>query len=313
MSGVRVAADIGGTFTDVVLDDGGRRYSSKVLTTYKDPADAVLAGLRDVFQESNRQPEEVGLFLHGTTLATNALIERRGARTALLTTEGHRDALEMAFENRFEQYDVNIDRPAPLVPRHLRLGVRERLAADGEVLIPLDQASVATAIDRLVEERVESVAVGFLHGYRKADHERAAAEAVARRLPDAAVTLASEVCPEIREFERLSTACANAYVQPLMASYLRSLEEQLVAAGVHCLVLLMTSGGGLTDLPTACRFPIRLVESGPAGGAILAADIAARFGLEEVLSLDMGGTTAKICLIDDAEPQLSRQFEVGRT
>ena len=311
MSGVRVAADIGGTFTDVVLDDGETRYSSKVLTTYKDPADAVLDGLGKVLREAGREPSEVVLFLHGTTLATNALIERRGARTALLTTEGHRDALEMAFENRFEQYDVNIDRPAPLVPRHLRLPVRERLAADGEVLIPLDGSSVAAAVDRLAEQGVESVAIGLLHGYRKADHEQAVAEAVRERLPGVAITLACEVCPEIREFERLSTACANAYVQPLMASYLQSLESQLIAGGVHCPVLLMTSGGGLTDLSTAARFPIRLVESGPAGGAILAADIAARCGLDEVLSLDMGGTTAKICLIDGAEPQLSRQFEVG--
>ncbi len=313
MSGVRVAADIGGTFTDVVLDDGETRYSSKVLTTYKDPADAVLDGLGKVLREAGREPSEVVLFLHGTTLATNALIERRGARTALLTTEGHRDALEMAFENRFEQYDVNIDRPAPLVPRHLRLPVRERLAADGEVLIPLDGSSVAAAVDRLAEQGVESVAIGLLHGYRKAGHEQAVAEAVRERLPGVAITLACEVCPEIREFERLSTACANAYVQPLMASYLQSLESQLIAGGVHCPVLLMTSGGGLTDLSTAARFPIRLVESGPAGGAILAADIAARCGLDEVLSLDMGGTTAKICLIDGAEPQLSRQFEVGRT
>ncbi len=312
MSNLRVAADIGGTFTDVVLDDGENRYSRKVLTTYGDPADAVLAGLLEVLREAGRRSSEVGLFLHGTTLATNALIERRGAKTALLTTEGHRDVLEMAFENRFEQYDVNIDRPTPLVPRHLRLPVRERLAADGEVLIPLDRSSVATAVDRLADAGVASVAIGFLHGYRNAEHERAVAGAVRERLPHVAVTLASEVCPEIREFERLSTACANAYVQPLMASYLESLEAQLLAAGVRCPILLMTSGGGLTDLETAARFPIRLVESGPAGGALLAADLAARRGLDEVLSLDMGGTTAKICLIDSAMPQVSRQFEVGR-
>ena len=312
-AGVRVAADIGGTFTDVVLDDGENRYSRKVLTTYGDPADAVLAGLREVLQEAGRRSSEVGLFLHGTTLATNALIERRGAKTALLTTEGHRDALEMAFENRFEQYDVNIDRPAPLVPRHLRLPILERVAADGEVLVRLDPASVVSAVEGLADARVESVAIGFLHGYRNADHELTVAAAVRDRLPDVAITLASEVCPEIREYERLSTACANAYVQPLMATYLRSLAVQLREAGFHCPVLLMTSGGGLTDLETAARFPIRLVESGPAGGAILAADLAARCGLDEVLSLDMGGTTAKICLIDGAAPQLSRQFEVGRT
>ena len=254
MSSVRVAADIGGTFTDVVLDDGVNRYSSKVLTTYKDPADAVLDGLQSVLDEAGRGPEEVGLFLHGTTLATNALIERRGARTALLTTEGHRDALEMAFENRFEQYDVNIDRPAPLVPRHLRLAVRERMAADGKVLVPLDAASVTAAIDTLQEAAVESVAIGFLHGYRNAAHEQAVAAAVRERLAGVAITLACEVCPEIREFERLSTACANAYVQPLMASYLASLARQLNNAGMRCPLLLMTSGGGLTDLQTAARF-----------------------------------------------------------
>ena len=313
IGGVSVATDIGGTFTDVVLDDGDDRYSSKVLTTYQDPADAVLEGLWKVLGEAGRQPAQVSLFLHGTTLATNALIERRGAKTALLTTEGHRDALEMAFENRFEQYDVNIDRPAPLVPRHLRLPIRERIAGDGEVLVPLDAASVAAAVDQLAGEGVESVAIGFLHGYRNGAHEQAVAAAVRDRLPGVSVTLACEVCPEIREFERLSTACANAYVQPLMASYLESLERQLHGAGIAAPLLLMTSGGGLTNLQTAARFPIRLVESGPAGGAILAADIAARCAFDKVLSLDMGGTTAKICLIDAAEPQLSRQFEVGRT
>ncbi len=313
MNGVRVAADIGGTFTDVVLDDGANCYSAKVLTTYGDPANAVLEGLGKVFREAGRQPAEVNLFIHGTTLATNALIERRGAKTALLTTDGHRDALAMAFENRFEQYDVNIDRPAPLVPRHLRLPIRERIAGDGEVLVPLDVSSVDAAIDRLAGEGVASVAIGFLHGYRNASHEQQVAAALRSRLPGVSVTLASEVCPEIREFERLSTACANAYVQPLMASYLESLARQLQAAGIGAPLLLMTSGGGLTDLRTAARFPIRLVESGPAGGAMLAADIAARYGLDEVLSLDMGGTTAKICLIDAAEPLLSRQFEVDRT
>ncbi len=310
---VRVAADIGGTFTDVVLDDGQNRHSRKILTTHADPATAVLAGLRELLREAGREASQVGLFLHGTTLATNALIERRGAKTALLTTEGHRDALEMAFENRFEQYDINIDRPEPLVPRHRRLPIRERMAADGEVLVPLDPASVAAAVKALVDAHAQSVAIGFLHGYRNAEHELAVADAVRARLPNVAITLASEVCPEIREFERLSTACANAYVQPLMATYLNSLATQLHNAGLRCPILLMTSGGGLTDLETAARFPIRLVESGPAGGAIMAADLAARCGLDEVLALDMGGTTAKICLIDAAQPQLSRQFEVGRT
>ena len=312
-SQTKVAADIGGTFTDVVLDVDGSQVSTKVLTTHPDPADGVLEGVRQVLSTAQCAAADVGLFLHGTTLATNALIERRGARTALLTTEGHRDAVEMAFENRFEQYDIDIDRPVPLVPRHLRLGITERMAADGEVLIPLDEGSVTLAIESLQAQAVESIAIGFLHAYRNADHERRVAELVRARLPGLSITLASEVCPEIREFERLSTACANAYVRPLMARYLESLQAQLDTEGLQCPFLLMTSGGGLTNLETAAKFPIRLVESGPAGGAILASHVAARCGFDQVLSFDMGGTTAKICLIDDAQPLLSRAFEVDRS
>ena len=312
MTPARVAADIGGTFTDLVLDDGARRHAAKVLTSHSDPADAVLQGLREVMALAGCKPEAVSLFLHGTTLATNALIERRGAVTALLTTEGHRDAVEMAFENRFEQYDINIDRPAPLVPRRLRIPVRERIAADGGLLKALDDASLNRAVAALAAARVESLAIGFLHAYRNPEHEQRAAAAVRKSLPGVAITLSSEVCPEIREYERLSTACANAYVQPLMAAYLGSLERQLRAAGVQCPLLLMTSGGGLTDIGTASRFPIRLVESGPAGGALLAQNIARQSGYARALSFDMGGTTAKICLIDHAEPLLSRSFEVDR-
>ena len=220
MTPVRIAADIGGTFTDLVLDDGARQHTAKVLTSYSDPADAVLQGLGQVMASAGCAPEALGLFLHGTTLATNALIERRGAVTALLTTEGHRDAVEMAFENRFEQYDINIDRPAPLVPRRLRIPVRERIAADGGVLKTLDTASLNRALDGLEERQVESVAIGFLHAYRNPEHEQRTAAAVRERLPGASVTLSSEVCPEIREYERLSTTCANAYVQPLMGSLL---------------------------------------------------------------------------------------------
>ena len=312
MTPVRVAADIGGTFTDLVLDDGARQHTAKVLTSYADPANAVLQGLGQVMASAGCEPEAVSLFLHGTTLATNALIERRGAVTALLTTEGHRDAVEMAFENRFEQYDINIDRPAPLVPRRLRIPVRERIAADGSLLKALDEDSLNCALDELAARQVESVAIGFLHAYRNPDHEQQTAAAVRERLPGASITLSSEVCPEIREYERLSTTCANAYVQPLMAAYLGSLERQLRAAGIQCPLLLMTSGGGLTDIATASRFPIRLVESGPAGGALLAQDIARQSGYDRALSFDMGGTTAKICLIDNGEPLLSRAFEVDR-
>lgn len=309
----RLAIDIGGTFTDVVLDraDAGR-ITAKLLTTGKRPAEAVLAGIDAVLGESSTDPADVRLIIHGTTLATNALIERRGAVTALLTTRGHRDALEMAHEDRFEQYDIGIDRPRPLVPRFLRLPVTERMDRDGRVLVALDEDSVTQALAEFDRHGVESVAIGFLHAFVNPDHERRAAELLASARPELSITLASEVCPEIREYERLSTACANAYVRPLMTRYLETLAGELAERGLTCPFLMMTSGGGLTTLATAAKFPIRLIESGPAGGAILARELARRLDLGRVLSFDMGGTTAKLCLIDGFEPLASRSFEVDR-
>ena len=309
---VRLGVDIGGTFTDVALEMGERRFTAKILTTAQAPEDGVLAALRSVTARAGVEPGQVGLIVHGTTLATNALIERKGARTALLTTEGFRDVVEIRHENRFEQYDLNMDLPPPLVPRRLRLPIRERIDAHGEVLLPLDDASVARAIEALAASRIEAVAVGFLHSFTNPDHERRVGEAIARRLPEVAVTLSCEVSPEMREYERFSTACANAYLQPLIGRYLAKLEHQLVRAGFHCPLLLMTSGGGITTAETAIRFPVRLVESGPAGGAIFAACIARQHGRDQVVSFDMGGTNAKICLIDKAQPQTARAFEVAR-
>ncbi|HVM77609.1 MAG TPA: hydantoinase/oxoprolinase family protein, partial [Stellaceae bacterium] len=299
----RLGVDIGGTFTDVALEIGEQRYTSKILTTPRAPEEGVLAAIAAVIAEARIAPAEVALIIHGTTLATNALIERKGAKTALLTTEGFRDVLEIRHENRFEQYDVNIDLPPPLVPRRLRLPIRERTDAKGSVLVPLDPASVHRALDTLAEQEVEAVAVGFLHSFTNSEHERRVAEAIAARFPELPVTLSSEVSPEMREYERFSTACANAYVQPLMGRYLRKLASELKRAGFHCPLFLMTSGGGITTVETAVRFPVRLVESGPAGGAIFASRIARQHGLEQVVSFDMGGTTAKICLIDKAQPQ----------
>ena len=309
----RLAVDIGGTFTDLALEmPGGQRLTHKLLTSADQPEAAVLAGIDQLLAESGMQPSDTGLIIHGTTLATNALIERKGARTALLTTEGHRDALAMAYENRFEQYDINIDRPEPLVPRYLRLPIAERLDRNGKVLIPLNRKSVELSIKTLDEHEIESLAITYLHGFVNPAHEQETAEIIRQARPDISLSLASEVAPEIREFERLSTTCANAYVRPLMASYLNRLDGELRQKGFACPFLLMTSGGGLTTLETATRFPVRLVESGPAGGAILARQLARQLDIKRLLSFDMGGTTAKLCLIDEGEVQMSRSFEVGR-
>jgi N-methylhydantoinase A len=310
----RLAIDIGGTFTDVALEHGdGAVTTTKVLTTAKAPEQAVLEGVDAVLGEAGLAPGDIALVIHGTTLATNALIERKGARTALLCTEGHRDSLEMAYENRFAQYDIDVDRPEPLVPRDRRLELRERVGADGAVLLELDEDSVRDVAGQLRQLAVESVAVGLLHSYANPAHERRVAELLAAELPDLPVSLSSTVCPEVREFERQSTAAANAYVRPKMQRYLGALAERLSERGLDAPVMLMTSGGGLTDLETARTQPIRLVESGPAGGAILASRIAAEAGLDRVVSFDMGGTTAKVCLIDDGTPLKSRTFEVDRT
>jgi N-methylhydantoinase A len=308
----RLAVDIGGTFTDIALEIGAQRITTKVLTTPRAPEDGVLAGIARLLDEGAIAPADIGIIIHGTTLATNALIERTGAKTALVVTEGFRDSVEMAYENRFEQYDVNVDRPRPLVPRHLRLPVRERLTAAGEALIPLDEQSVRDLVPLLRENAIESIAVGLIHSYANPAHEQCIAEILREEMPGVPISLSSEVCPEIREYERQSTTCANAYVQPLIGRYLTRLDAQLRERGFTCPFFLMTSGGGLTTLDTAVRFPIRLVESGPAGGAILASRIARELGLEEVLSYDMGGTTAKICLIDGMTPLKSRTFEVDR-
>jgi len=312
MPGARLAADIGGTFTDVVVEHRGERHTAKVLTTTQAPEQGMLDGIEQVLGAARLAPAEVAVLIHGTTLATNALIERKGARTAFLTTRGFRDVLEMGYEKRYEHYDLELELPAPLVPRALRIPITERMTAQGRVHVPLAEDEVVQAAARLRAEGVEAVAVGFLHSYANDAHERRAGELLEHLLPGVAVTLSAAVCPEMREYERFSTACANAYVQPLMAGYLARLETELVRRGVRCPVYLMTSGGGLTTLEAARRFPVRLIESGPAGGTILAAAIAREARLAEVLSFDMGGTTAKICYIGNGQPERSGKFEVAR-
>ena len=310
--GTRLAVDIGGTFTDVALECGDKQFTIKTLTTKSQPETGVLAGVDTVLTQAKINPSQVETIIYGTTLATNLLIERRGAPVALVTTHGFRDVVEMRNENRFEQYDINIELPAPLVPRSQRLVVSERIGADGRILKPLNEGEVRALVPHLLEKEIQSVAVGFLHSYRNNSHEQRVREIICAEAPEIDVTLSSEVSPEMREFERISTACANAYVQPLMSRHLRSLASQLCTQGLDCPLFLMLSGGGITTLETAIRFPVRLVESGPAGGAIFSSFIAKQLGLSRVLSYDMGGTTAKVCLIDDGEPHTSRTFEVAR-
>ncbi len=312
--GYRIGADVGGTFTDIVVEmPDGSFESTKVLTTHGRPEQGILDGIAAIADQLGIAMADVDQIIHGTTLATNALIERRGARTALVTTEGFRDVIETRTEGRFEQYDLNIVLPAPLVERKDRFVVSERINARGEVLVPFDEAAATRTIAALKEREYEAVAVGFLHSYRNADHERRFRDMLVATLPDIAVSISAEVSPQMREFERFNTVCANAYVQPLMASYLFRLQDELRRRGARCPLYLIHSGGGLVSVETAAAFPVRLVESGPAGGAIFAADLAARYGRKRVLSYDMGGTTAKIALIEDYTPQTAKTFEVART
>jgi len=309
---VRISADIGGTFTDIVLEGPRGRLTHKLLTTPARPEEAVLEGMRHLLDAGGFTFGDIAVFIHGTTLATNAIIERRGARTALIATEGFRDILEIGNEGRYDQYDLQIEKRLPLVPRALRFTIPERTDVRGNVRLVLDADAVKALVPVLKRERVESVAIAFMHGYVNSAHERLVALILEREIPGLFVTTASAVCPEIREYERTSTAVANAYVQPLMASYLSRMKESLSTMGFVGTLFMVTSSGSLTSIETAQRYPVRLVESGPAGGAIFAAQVAAELGENNVLAFDMGGTTAKLCLIHEGRPAASRLFEVDR-
>ena len=309
----RLGVDIGGTFTDIVLETNSKRFSAKVLTDNTNPETAIFKGINDVCLKADIAPSDLTQIIHGTTLATNSLIERKGAKTALITTEGFRDVIEMRTESRFEQYDLNLSLPDPLLSREHRYVLKERIDAQGRVLIPIEQRAVEDLANELRNKGYTSVAVGFLHSYVNNNHENVVGKIIQNVIPNIMVSLSNEVSPQVREYERFSTTVANAYIKPLIEKYLLNFLTELEKKNINCPAFLMHSGGGIMSFQDAIKFPVRLVESGPAGGAMFAADLASRYGLKKILSFDMGGTTAKICLIDDYNPKTSRVFEVART
>src|SRR5579862_284186 len=312
--GHSLGIDIGGTFTDIVVYDhaAARQHSLKLLTTHDDPARAVMTGVARILRENDIPPASVHRLVHATTLFTNAVIERKGALTGLVTTRGFRDSLEIARELRYELYDLNIENPLPIVPRHLREEVSERTQANGEALQPLDRDELVQAVERLVARGVASVAIVFLHAYANPAHEVAAAALVRERFPELFVTVSHEVVREIREYERASTTVINAYVKPLAHGYLEDLRARMNEGAIPAKLLLMLSNGGLTHLAEARKNPVQMLESGPAAGALAAAHFGSDDGGGHLLAFDMGGTTAKLSVVDDGEPLVAYGFEAAR-
>lgn len=312
--GYRIGMDIGGTFTDLVLlnDRTGDIRLHKLLTTPEDPAEGALQGLDEIVAGHGVSLADCEAIVHGTTLVTNAVIERRGATTALLTTRGFRDILAMGKEQRYDIYDLFLQFPEPLVPRSRRIEINERIDRDGVAVRSLDLDEVREKVQTLDTQSVEAIAVCFLHSYRNPIHEREVAQLLRTEFPHLAVSISSEVVPEIREYERVSTTVANAYVQPLMHRYLGRLEAELQGRGFHGRFYLMQSSGGLASSETTRAFPIRVLESGPAAGAIVGAFLGRSLGIPNLITFDMGGTTAKTCLIHDGEPDLTGEMEAGR-
>ena len=306
--------DIGGTFTDVVMlnEQTGEVFNGKLLSTPKDLSEGVTTIFRRMLAETAIEPGDITTAIHGTTVATNAIIERKGAKTALLTTQGFRDVLEIGRELRYSLYDLYLQMPEPLVPRYLRQEIRERLDKDGNVLTEMDREQVHSILSALNSEDIESLAICFLHSYADNKHEKAAAEIVHEKYPDLSISISSEVACEIREFERTSTTVANAYLQPLMEGYLDKLESGLQKIGYKGRLFTMMSNGGISTADTAKQFPVRLIESGPAAGALAAAYFGSLIRENNLLSFDMGGTTAKMCVVHNGKPILSNEFEAAR-
>jgi len=314
VSSYSLGIDIGGTFTDIVVFDHARgtSFSRKELTTHDDPARGVMAGIDRLIAEDGVPASEIGRVVHATTLFTNALIERKGAATGLITTEGFADTLEIGRERKYDLYDINIRKPEVVVPRNLRLEVPERMRHDGRVARPLDLAALDEAAARLAAAGVESVAVVFLHSYANPAHEREAAARIEAMQPQLAVSASSEVAPEVREYERTSTTAVNAYIKPLARRYLEALAERIRERGVPAALLVMLSNGGLCNLDEGKRRPVQLLESGPAAGALAAAFLGAGDGGENLLAFDMGGTTAKLSVVDSGKPLIAYGFEAAR-
>ncbi|HWN54793.1 MAG TPA: hydantoinase/oxoprolinase family protein, partial [Methylomirabilota bacterium] len=314
MAQYSLGIDIGGTFTDIVVydHDSGRQASRKVLTTHDDPARAVAAGVAALLASSRFGAAAFTRVVHATTLFTNALIERKGALTGLITTEGFADTLEIGRERKYELYDLAITKPEPLVPRHLRLEVPERVQADGSVRRPLDARALEARAAALVKAGVTSIAIVFLHAYANPRHEAQAAKLIARRHRGVAVTTSHEVAPEIREFERASTTVGNAYIKPLAQRYLELMAKRVAELRIPAPLLLMLSSGGLTHVGEALRTPVQMLESGPAAGAIAAAFFGREDSGGNLLAFDMGGTTAKLSLVDGGEPLTAYSFEAAR-
>ncbi len=309
---MRLAIDIGGTFTDIVLENQNNLITKKVLTSIAQPEVAVIEGVSELLDENNITSSEIKMIIHGTTLATNAVIERKGAKTCFITTEGFRDVLDIGYESRFDQYDILIEKTMSLVPRKHRFVIKERTDVNGNILEPINTETFSNLVQKIKEEGFKSVGIGFLHSYANSENENILRNHLLENLPGVEVSISSDVCPEIREYERFTTTVVNAYIKPLMASYLKKLDNELKIKGFDCPLLLMTSGGTLTNIESACNNPVRLVESGPAGGAILATSIADDLNLNKVISFDMGGTTAKITIIENKKAIKAREFEVDR-
>jgi N-methylhydantoinase A len=309
---VRIAIDIGGTFTDATLIDEatGATSIAKVLTTPSDPSEGFMQALRRVLGERN--PGEVALVVHATTVATNAIIEGKIARSGFVTTAGFRDLLEIARQVRPTLYDTQFEKPPPLVPRDRAVEVVERLGPSGEVTLPLDDESVRAAAAVLRAEEVESVAVCLLHAYVNPEHEQRVGELLAEELPGVPVSLSSAVAPEFREYLRASTTVINAVIRPVVERYLERIEEQLLDGGIGAKLLVMQSSGGVFGADAAARRPVFMVESGPAAGVIACAHLGSTIDAPDVLSFDMGGTTAKVGLIQDGRPSVTKDYAVGR-